>query len=35
MNRRTHKKAVVFGNGDLADVSRVRAHIDKDTLLIG
>lgn len=29
------KKAVVFCNGDLADLSRVRRHIDKKTLLIG
>jgi thiamine pyrophosphokinase len=30
-----YKKAVVFCNGDLADLSRVRKHIDKKTLLIG
>ena len=29
------KKAVVFLNGDLADLSRVRRHIDKKTLLVG
>lgn len=29
------KKAVVFCNGDLADLSRVRKHIDKKTLLVG
>ena len=29
------KKAIVFCNGDLADLSRVKRHIKKDTLLIG
>lgn len=30
-----YKKAVVFCNGDLADLSRVRKYIDKKTLLVG
>ena len=30
-----YKKAIVFCNGDLADLSRVRKHIDKKTLLVG
>ena len=30
-----NKKAVIFLNGDLADLSRVRRHIDKKTLLVG
>lgn len=29
------RKAAILVNGDLADLSRVRAHIDKNTLLIG
>ena len=29
------KKAIVFCNGNLADLSRVKRHIKKDTLLIG
>ena len=29
------KKAVVFLNGDLADLSRIPQHIDKKTLLVG
>ncbi len=34
MNR-PYTKAIVFGNGDLADLSRVRRYVDKDTLLVG
>ena len=35
MRKRTYKKAVVFCNGDLADLSRVRRHINTKTLLVG
>src|SRR3989344_7970171 len=35
MTKSAYKKAVVFLNGDLADLSRVKAHIDKKTLLVG
>lgn len=30
-----NKKAIIFCNGDLADLSRVGAHIDESTLLVG
>ena len=35
MKQRTYKKAVVFCNGDLTDLSRVRRHINSKTLLVG
>lgn len=35
MKKRTYKNAVVFCNGDLADLSRIRRHINTQTLLVG
>lgn len=35
MTAHIRKKAIIFCNGDLADLSRVRRHINKKTLLIG